>query len=83
MRADVKFLMDQNTELKEIMDRKPTNDNYEQAADTSVSTTNGQRILLPEFSDLAKSFSQITSQNFELLKMARLPGNDIGTGHEI
>ena len=75
--------MDQNTELKENMDRKPTNDNYEQAADTSVSTTNGQRILLPEFSDLAKSFSQITSQNFELLKMARLPGNDIGTGHEI
>ena len=75
--------MDQNSELKENIDRKPTNGNYEPAAELSVATINGPRILLPEFSDLAKSFSQITSQNFELLKMARLPGNDIGTGHEI
>ena len=55
----------------------------EQPVETSVATTNGQRILLPEFSDLAKSFSQITSQNFELLKMARMPGTNIGKGHEI
>ena len=72
--------MNQNSELAENIVRKP---NSEQSVETSVATTNGQRILLPEFSDLAKSFSQITSQNFELLKMARMPGNDIGTGHEI
>ena len=75
--------MNQNSELVENIERKPTVGNFEQPLQTSVATTDGQRTLLPGFSDLAKSFSQITSQNFELLKMARMPGTNIGKGHEI
>ena len=76
----MKFLMDKNSELIENMANKPTNDNSVSSAVTSLSTINGQRILLPEFSHLMTSVSQITSQNFELLKMAKASGNDFGMG---
>ena len=76
----MKFLMDQNSVLVENMGRKPTASNLEQPSETSHSISNGQRIFLPEFSSLMTSVSQITSQNYELLKMARLPGNEIGMG---
>ena len=71
--------MNQNSELKENIEQKPTVDILK-PAETSLSRTDGQRILLPEFSNLMTWVSQITNQNFELLKMARTPGNDIGMG---
>ena len=69
--------------LTEKMERKSTVGNFEQSAATSLSRTDGQRSLLPEVSHLITSVDRLTSQNFELLKMAKVPGNDIGTGHEI
>lgn len=78
----MKFLMDQNTELVENLGRKPTNGIHEQAAEISLSMTNGQRTFMPDVSNLITSVSQLTSQNFELLKMATISGNDLGMGHE-
>ena len=75
--------MDQNTVLTDNMERKPTNANFEQPAVTSPSAVTGQRGFLPEVSHLITSVDRLTSQNFELLKMAKVPGNDIGNGHEI
>ena len=72
--------MNQNSVFMENMERRPTNDDFEQPEKTIVSTTNGQRILLPEISHLITSVDRLTSHNFELLKMARVPGNDNGTG---
>ena len=78
LRADVKFLMDQNTKLIENMANKPMSGNYQQPKESTLSTTNGQRVLIPEVSNLITSVNQLTSQNFELLKMAKEPGYDIG-----
>ena len=73
--------MDQNTELVENVGRKRTNGIHEQAAEISLAMTNGQRTFMPDVSNLITSVSQLTSQNFELLKMARIYGNDLGIGH--
>ena len=72
--------MDQNSELKENIERKSTVGNFKQPTETSLSITDGQRILLPEFSNLMTWVSQINSQHFELLKMATSPGNEFGMG---
>ena len=72
--------MDQNSVWIESMTNEPTVGNFEKPSETSVSTTNGQHSFMPDVSNLMTWVSQITSQNFELLKMARLPGNDIGKG---
>ena len=74
--------MDQNTELVENVGRKPINGIHENAAEISLSMNNGQRTFMPDVSNLITSVSQLTSQNFELLKMARISGNDLGIGHE-
>ena len=58
LRADVKFLMEQNSELLENMGRKPTTGNFEQPSETILPTINGQRIFLPDFSNLMASVSQ-------------------------
>ena len=69
--------------LTENMERKPVG-NFEQPAESSLSRTDGQRsFLIPEVSHLITSVDRLTSHNFELLKMAKVPGNDIGKGHEI
>ena len=73
--------MDQNNVLTDKMERKPAVAKFEQQAEISLSRTDGQRSLLPEVSNLITSVNQLTSHNFELLKMAKVPGNDIGTGH--
>ena len=73
--------MDQNSELVENVGAKPTNGIREQAAEISFSMTNGQRSFMPDVSNLITSVSQLTSQNFELLKMARIFGSDLGIGH--
>ena len=75
--------MEQNTVLTDNMERKLTVGKFEQPAEISLFRTDGQRSLLPEVSNLITSVNQLTSHNFELLKMAKVPGNDIGTGHEI
>ena len=72
------------------MKRQSTNDHFEKPGETSVSTTNGQRSFIREnfvqqVSNLIESVDQLTSQNFELLKgellkIARVSGNDIGMG---
>ena len=72
--------MDQRSVLVENMERKATEGNFEQPKETGLSTTHGQRILIPEVSNLITSVNQLTSQNFELLKMARLPEKDFGMG---
>ena len=72
--------MDRNTVLTDKMESKPTVGNFEQPAETSLSRTDGQRILIPEVSHLITSVDRLTSHNFELLKMAKVPGNDIGMG---
>ena len=75
----MKFLMDQNSVLVENITSQSTHSNYEQPADR-LSASPGQRILIPEVSNLITSVDRLTSQNFELLKMARIPGNDFGNG---
>lgn len=72
--------MDQNSVFIESMSSKPAVGNFEKPSETSVSTTDGQRSFMPDVSNLMTWVSQITSQHFELLKMARSPGNDIGMG---
>ena len=79
LRADVKFLMDQNTVLAENVANKPILGNL-QSVENGISTTNSQRVLIPEVTNLITSVNQLTSQNFELLKMARLPEKDFGMG---
>ena len=72
--------MDQRSVWVESMERKPTAGNFEQPKESGLSATHGQRILIPEVSNLITSVNQLTSQNFELLKMARLPEKDFGMG---
>ena len=64
--------MEQNSVMVENMERKPTDGNHEQPTDTSLSTTNSQRILTPEMSSL------ITSVNELAMKLGRESGNNIG-----
>ena len=72
LRADVKYLMEQNSVMVENMERKSTDGNNEQPAETSLSTTNGQCILTPEFSSLIASFNELA------MKLGRESGNNIG-----
>ena len=58
--------------MTENMDRKPTDGNNGQPAETSLSTANSQRILTPEMSSL------ITSVNKLAMKLGRESGNKIG-----
>ena len=74
--------MNQNSDLIDKMGRQSTNNNFERPAETSVTTTNG---FIQEVSYLIESVNQLTSHNFELLKgellkIARVSGNDIGKG---
>ena len=78
LRADVKFLMDQNNLLVDSLASKSISGNYQKPVENNISTTIGHRSLIPEVSNLITSVNQLTSHNFELLKMARDPGNDIG-----
>ena len=57
--------------MVENMERKPTDGIHEQPAETSLSTTNSQRILTPEMSSL------ITSVNELVMKLGRESRNDI------
>ena len=77
LRADVKFLMDQNTKMVENMERNPATSIFQLPAETSHSTIHGHRILMPEVANLITSVNQLTSHNFELLK--RVPDNNIGS----
>ena len=71
--------MEQNSVMVENMEGKSTGGINEQPAKTSLSTTNGQRILTPEFSSLIASFNEIATKNFETwLKLGREPVNEIG-----
>ena len=70
--------MDQNIVLVERMASEPISGNVQQPVENGISTNNGQRVLIPEVSNLITSVNQLTNQNFELLKMTKLPGNDIG-----
>ena len=72
LRADVKYLMEQNSVMVENIGRKSTDGINQQPIDTSVSTINGQRILTPEISSL------ITSVNELAMKLGRESGNNIG-----
>ena len=76
----MKFLMNQNSERVENVGRYPTNGNDKYSAKNSLSESHGQLIFIPEVSNLITSVNQLTSHNFELLKMAKVPGNDIGMG---
>ena len=79
LRADVKFLMQQNSDIVERMERMPINGNNEQPTQTSLSTTNSQRILTPEISSLITSVNELALKNFETgLKLGRDPENDNG-----
>ena len=67
------------------MERKSANDNFERPAETSVATSIGHYGFIQEVSNLVRSVDKLTSQNFEflrgeLLKIARVSGNDIGMG---
>ena len=53
---------------------------HAQTAKTGPSESHGQLIFMPEVSNLITSVNQLMSHNFELLKMAKVPGNDIGMG---
>ena len=64
--------MEQNSVMVENMERKPTDGINEQPAETSLSTTNGQRMLTPEMSSLITSVSKLA------MKLERESGNNIG-----
>ena len=68
LRADVKFLMDQNTLMVDYMAKNPAVGKFQHPVVISLATTQGHRILIPEVSDLITSLNQLTSHNFELLK---------------
>ena len=70
--------MDQNTVLVENMANKPISGNFQHSMENGIPTVNGQQSWKPEVSNLITSVNQLTSQNFELLKMAREPVYDIG-----
>ena len=77
--------MNQNSVLTENIERKSANDNFERPAETSVATSMGHYGFIQEVSNLVRSVDKLTSQNFEflrgeLLKIARVSGNDIGMG---
>ena len=79
LRADVKFLMQQNSDIVEKMERMPKNGTSEQPTQTSLSTTKGQRILTPEISSLITSVNELAFKNFETaLKLGRDSANDKG-----
>ena len=64
--------MEQNSVMVENMERKSTDGINEQPTETSLSTTNSQRILTPEMSSL------ITSVNELAMKLGRESGNNNG-----
>ena len=73
--------MDQNSVLTENVAIKPTNGNHEQPVE--LSTKNDERgILTPEVSNLITSVNELAMnmaiKNFEMLKMARVSGDDLG-----
>ena len=74
----MKYLMEQNSVMVENMDGKSTNGNYDQPAETSLLTTTGQRVLTPEISSLITSVKELPIKIFEMLKMGKETGNDIG-----
>ena len=65
--------MDQNTVMVDYMSKNPAVGNFQQPVETSLATTKGHRILIPEVSNLITSVNQLTNHNFELLK--RVPEN--------
>ena len=64
--------------MVENMERKPTDGNNGQSAETSLLTTTGLRILTPEMSNLITSVNELAIKNFEMLKMGKEAVNDIG-----
>ena len=74
LRADVKFLMDQNVLLIEHMTKNSVNSQANSREVTFQAEKNDQS-LIPEVSDLITSVSQMAFQNSELLKMAQSHGN--------
>ena len=64
--------MEQNSVMVENMGGQSTDGINQKPIDTSVSTTNGQRILIPGMSSL------ITSVNELAIKLGRESGNNIG-----
>ena len=71
--------MQQNSDIVEKMERMPINGNKEQPTETSLSTTNGQRILTPEISSLITSVNELAFKNFETaLKLGKDSANDKG-----
>ena len=64
--------MEQNSVMVENMGRQSTDGINQKPIDTSVSTTNVQRILIPGMSSL------ITSVNELAMKLGRESGNNIG-----
>ena len=77
LRADVKFLMDQNSILTENVPIKSTNGNHEQQAELSTNI-NQRGILTPKVSNLITSVNELAIKNFEMLKMSRISGNNLG-----
>ena len=78
MRADVKYLMEQNSIMVEKMEEKSTNGIYERPAETSLSTTLGQRFLTQEMSSLRTIVHELPVKIYEMLQFGNEPRYDIG-----
>ena len=72
--------MDQNSVLKENMEEKNTADNLDLTGENGFPTPYSQRLMIPEVSNLISSVDRLTSQNFKLLKIARISQIDIEMG---
>ena len=71
--------MEQNSVMVENMGGQSTDGINQQPTEISVSTTNDQRVLIPEISNLLTSFNELAVKNFETgLKLGRESGNEIG-----
>ena len=57
-----------------------TKGNNEQSTESSSSTINDQRTLMPDVSKLIDNVYELANQFFEMLKIAGKTDNDIGTG---
>ena len=81
----MKFLMDQNSVLIENMASKSIS-GYKEFTGRNFTSTHGQRgILTPEVShliinvnELANTVNELALKNVDLLKMARVPENNLG-----
>ena len=79
LRDLVQILIEKSSKLEEKMTGITTKGNNEQSTESSSSTINDQRTLMPDVSKLIDNVYELANQFFELLRIGETD-NNIGTG---